>query len=241
MIVWNAKDPNEVVAYPVDWSGDLGRDTITAHDFTLMTGDAVISKLAYGLQSLVAYIGGGTDETTSTFLYRITTEAGQTLERNFSLYVAANANSFRPATTIKRTLLEQAFTECALNGWEYDITPEEKNTALTRLDMLMAELRGRGVDLGYNMPNTIGQGDMDDESGIPDAAVFGVATLLALRLCPTMGKTMSKESREAQTQAMKALRSASIIALPTMRFRNGTPSGSGNKPWGTRYPYSITG
>jgi hypothetical protein len=116
--------------------------------------------------------------------------------------------------TTKRQLIEQMFTECGLNGWEYDISPEEKDRALTRLDALMAELQGRGISLGYNFPAEIGAGDLDDDLGTPDQAFYGLATLGAERLAPTMGKTQTRESRMALTAAMKAVRSAAAVLVP---------------------------
>jgi len=142
-----------------------------------------------------------------------------------------------PAFT-KRQLVEQAFSECALNGWEYDITADEKDTALTRLDTLMWELLGRGYDLGYNFPGVIGGGDLDDAAGIPPQAFNACSIMLATRLCPTMGKTQAAESRRAMTEAMRAI--VGYQTLGTMQLSRGTPIGSGNKPWATRNPFTLT-
>lgn len=153
--------------------------------------------------------------------------------------IVTEATTPLTATATKRQLVEQAFTECSINGWEYDIEPDEKDTALTRLDALMRELQGRDLELGYSFPAQIGTGSLDDQLGCADQAFFALAILLAERLCPTMGKTQSKESRIALHNAMKALRSATT-QIPTMQLAIGTPLGSGNKPWSTRYPYTLT-
>lgn len=240
MTVWKPKDPNETVAYSTDWSADLGSDPITAYTCVVASGDAVVANTVRSGWTVKFYISGGTNETTSTFLHTVTTKSGQVLERNFSLYVGDGENPFYPTSTTKRQLVEQMFTECALNGWEYDLTPDEKDVALTRLDALMWELRGRGIDVGYNFPISIGSGDLDDELGAPDQAFFGLALMGAERLCPTMGKAMSKESRIALNTAQKAVISAATGFVPFMKFAPGTPIGSGNKPWATRYPFSTT-
>ena len=238
MVVWPPKDPDETVAYSIDWAGQLGVDTIASNTFVVSTGDATISKVVLSAQSLRAYIAGGTDATTTTFLNTITTGNGQTLERSFSLYVGDGESSYQTTSTTKRQLVEQMFTECALNGWEYDLTADEKDTALTRLDMLMWELKGRGMNLGYNFPTAIGAGSLDDELGCPDQAFFALAILGAERLCPTMGKTQSRESRIAMNNAMKALYNVDLGIMP-MNYSRGTAVGSGNKPWATRYPFAI--
>ncbi|MBB4857008.1 hypothetical protein HNO88_000305 [Novosphingobium chloroacetimidivorans] len=132
--------------------------------------------------------------------------------------------------TTKRQLIEQMFVECGVNGWEYDIQPEEKQKALTRLDALMAELAGRGMALGYNAPDEIGGGDLDDELGVPDQAFYGLAVLGAERLSPTMGKTQSVATRQALTAAMKAVRSAALVLVPDQAVGN-MRVGSGNRWW----------
>jgi hypothetical protein len=81
---------------------------------------------------------------------------------------------------------------------------------------------------------------LSDDLGCPDQAFFGLSILLALRLCPTMGKKLSAESRQAMNDAMKAVRSAAAVLVPVARLASGTPIGSGNKPWSTRYPFSMT-
>lgn len=239
-IIWNPKDPAETVAYPDDWSGELGNDSIASYVMTISSGTATIAKQQMEARALTFWITGGTDATTTTFACTVTTSTGQVLERSYSLYVATGANSYQPTSTTKRQLVEQMFTECAVNGWEYDITADEKDTALTRLDALMWELRGRGVDIGYNFPLGIGQGDLDDVLGCPDQAFYGLSILGAERLCPTMGKKQSMESRIALTAAMKAVRSAAVTLVPSSQIAPATPIGSGNKPWSSRYPFSMT-
>lgn len=236
---WKPKDPNETVAYTADWSDQLGSDVIASYTM-VATGTASISNQKQSARSIKFYVTGGTDGTTTTFLNTVTTNTGQVLERTYSLYVASGESSFMPTSTTKRQLVEQMFTECALNGWEYDLTPEEKDTALTRLDALMWELLGRGIDLGYNFPISIGGGDLDDDLGCPDQAFFGLALMGAERLCPTMGKTMSKESRIALVAANKAVIASASGFVPTVKLAPGTPIGSGNKPWSSRYPFSMT-
>jgi hypothetical protein len=237
---WNPKSPGETVAYVADWFNQLGDEYISTFTFTVTSGDATISSQVQSDSAIKVWIAGGTDGTTTSFLNTVTTNSGQVLQRTYTLLVKEGANSYQPSTTTKRTLVGQAFNECAINGWEYDIDAAETDTALTRLDMLMWELLGRGLDLGYNFPSAIGSGDLDDTLGAPDQAVFGLAVLLAERLSPTMGKTQSRESRIALFNAMKAVQASANFVVPTMQFTTGTALGAGNKPWSTRYPF-VTG
>lgn len=150
--------------------------------------------------------------------------------------IVADSTTAATSTATKRQLVEQAFSEVALNGWEFDITADEKETALTRLDALMYELSGRGVSVAYAFPTQLGGGDLDDMLGCPDTVFFALAILLAKRLCPTMGKTFSAESRVALREAERTLFVVGMT-VPTVTYAPGTPIGSGNKPWANRYPF----
>lgn len=228
-LIWNPKDPDATVAYTDDWSNELGGDAIASYVLTIESGDALIDKEENSPSAVTAWIKDGTDQTTTTFKTVVTTDTGQILIREYSLLISAGANSFQPTTATKRSLIGQAYTECALNGWEYDISPDELDKALLRLDMLAAELTGRGLDVGYNAPYAVGQGSLNDDLGCPDQAFFGLAVLLAQRLCPTMGKKLPQESRETLNTAMKAVRSAATTLIPSMRLARGTPLGAGNR------------
>ncbi len=234
--IWNPKDAAETVAYSDDWTNELAGDSIASYTFVKDSGDAAIVKDESSLSTITTWISGGTDQTTTAFTATVTTDSGQVLIREYSLLISAGANSYQPTTTTKRDLIGQAYTECAINGWEYDIQPEELDKALTRLDMLASELTGRGIDISYNAPYAIGQGSLNDELGCPDQAFFGLAVLLAQRLCPTMGKTMGAESKMTLTAAMKAVRSAASSLVPSMILARGTPLGSGNRSWPGMWP-----
>lgn len=143
------------------------------------------------------------------------------------------------STATKRQLIKQAFSECAVNGWEYDIEPEEKSGALTRLDALMRELEAAGLSLSYTFPSGIGQGDLDDMLGCPDGAFHGLSVLLAQRLCPTMGKTMNAESRVALYEAKRAVRACAAYAPPSVTLGTNTPVGAGNRYSAVNYPFAT--
>ncbi len=236
--IWNPKKPTETVAYSDDWTNELAGDAIASYTLVIDSGDATILKDESSASTITAWIEDGTDGTTTLFTATVTTDSGQILIREYSLLVAAGANSFLPTTTTKRSLIGQAYIEVALNGWEYDIGPEELEKALVRLDMLSSELVLRGIDINYNAPSAIGFGDLDDELGCPDGAFFGLAILLAKRLCPSMGKKLSMESREALDAAEKALRASAKMLVPNMRLARSTPLGSGNRTW-PLYPFSV--
>jgi hypothetical protein len=128
----------------------------------------------------------------------------------------------------KRELIAEALTELGLQGYEFDTTPEEQQTALRRLDTLLGTWEAKGVRVGYAFPATPGASDLDDESGLPDSAVETVYLNLAIRLAPTYGKAVSAMSKKAAREGYDAL--LWQAAQPqNQQLRAGMPAGAGNK------------
>lgn len=128
----------------------------------------------------------------------------------------------------KRELIEQAFGELALAGHEFDITPEEQQTALYRLDVLMATWEMRNIRLGYAMPATPGASDLDEDSGLPDSANEAAFMALAMRLAAGYGKSLSPDQRRIGREAFAPLLRAA--AQPqSQQLPGGMPLGAGNR------------
>jgi hypothetical protein len=139
----------------------------------------------------------------------------------------------------KGDIIDSAFEECGRAGFVFDTQPEEKTTALRRLNALMYELRdSKGIDLGYDfpLPGTLGSGS--ELSGIPWSVLDAVVTMLALRIAPAMGKTLSPESKAAFARSTALLQSV-YASIPTMELAGKTPLGQGNR-WGTTFSWSVT-
>lgn len=238
--VLTPKRSDETVRYLIDWTEQLALTVDTLDDFTLTldSGSITLSDEQNAGPIIYFLAAGGTDAETQEITCQITTVGGQTLVRNLTLLVSDTAIAIVPQTTTKGAIVTQAFVECGLAGYEFNVTPDEQAEALTRLDSMMAQWRGPGTELQipYNAPAVIGDSDLSDESGIPDFAFNGVAVSLALRICPQMGKTMSAESRVAYAQSMNAIRAACTVT-PERRLQRTTPRGAGNKPFSTWNPY----
>jgi len=126
----------------------------------------------------------------------------------------------------KRQIIELAFSEAGIAGYEFGRTPEEVTDALTRLNAMMAEWKGmRGLDLGYEQPH-YGVGNADALSGIPHETLNVVASFLALRICPMMGAALSAEARGNLNRSLKLLESH-YATIPTMPLQANTPRGAG--------------
>jgi hypothetical protein len=244
---WPAKSPNDIVTYEVDWTSELG--LLTPPTSVNITVDGVTLDSSRTLATVTfVTLSGGTSGTVATVSYEVTTQTGvngappETFNQIWSLLIADSVEQQNPSTQTKQTIVEMAFEEIGLAGYEFDATPEETYSALRRLDALMGEWKspGVGLDIGYNAPTTFGGGLLTDVSGIPDEAINTVVMSLALRIMPAIGKTMSPETKAALTSGFLALK-ATYSTIPERALQRGTPRGAGNKPWSTWNPYGGYG
>lgn len=131
----------------------------------------------------------------------------------------------------KRQLIDEAYGELALQGYVFDISPEEQQTALRRLDTMMATWEARGVRVGYPFPSSPDDSDLDEDSGLPSSAVETVYLNLAIRLAAGKGKQLSVDTRRTAGQGYDTLLWAAAQPIP-QQLPNTLPRGAGNKPWG---------
>jgi len=137
----------------------------------------------------------------------------------------------------KRDIIELAFADCGLAGYEFDRTPEEQSLALRQLNALMMETPWDG--LGYDQP-AYGVGQAEGGSGIPDFAINAVAQYLAIRIAPSIGVTLPAEHAKTAARSLMALQSQ-IATIPTVEFPGNTVRGSGHRSWGNGIGYPYTG
>lgn len=131
----------------------------------------------------------------------------------------------------KRQLIEEAFKEIGLAGYVYDLTPDQLQTALRRMDAMVGGWNANGVRIGYPLVVNPDNSDIDSDSGVPDFALEAIFTNLALRIAPMFGKTISPETR--QNADMSYNNMANQVALPTIerQMPQTMPRGQGTKPW----------
>ena len=132
----------------------------------------------------------------------------------------------------KRQLVEAAFEEVGLAPHTFELQPERLEFALRRMDAMVAEWTTTGLRIGYNAA-----GGLNDDSGVSAQNVNVVFLHLALRISPSLGKTVSADTRSSATAAMNAL----YIAAAQPVQRQQPPDmlrGEGQRPWrGTGYTF----
>jgi len=130
----------------------------------------------------------------------------------------------------KRQFVEQAFSEIGLAGYIFDLSPEQLQTAVRQLDSMMATWNGKGIKLGYPIPISPENSDLDQETGVSLEANEAIYLMLAIRIAPGFGKAVPPSTATLAKMAYDVL--LQIAARPPQQQFPGTlPSGAGNKTW----------
>lgn len=130
----------------------------------------------------------------------------------------------------KRQFVNQAFEEIGYAEYAYDLQPEQLQSALRRLDSMLSTWNGRTIRLGYPLPSSPQDSELDEETGVPDVANEAIYLNLALRLAPIVGKVVSIETKMAARDAYKELLKRAAVPHE-MQLPETMPAGQGNKPW----------
>jgi hypothetical protein len=130
----------------------------------------------------------------------------------------------------KLQFVQAAFEEIGLASYVFDLQPQQIESALRRLDAMMADWNGKGIRLAYPIPSNPENSDINAETGVPDSANEAIITNLALRLAPSYGKQIMPQTQVVARNAYQTL--LSRATTPAEQQMPGTmPAGAGNKPW----------
>src|SRR5205085_9328244 len=124
--------------------------------------------------------------------------------------------------TTKRDLILLAAEEFGV-GSAFDLSPEDLQSGLRRLDNLAAEWDGKTIRVGNNLG-----GGLDDSAGIPDTANSAFVSNLAVRWAPSMGKVVSSDTRTTAREGFNTLY-GSMQRKPQAPRPSHLPVGAGNR------------
>jgi len=132
----------------------------------------------------------------------------------------------------KRQFVAAAFEEIGLASYVFDLQPEQLQSAMRRLDAMMADWNGKGIRLGYPLPGSPQDSDLDEPTLGPDSANQAVITNLAIRLAPSYGKQVMIETKAVAKDSYNTL--LQRATMPSEQQLPSTmPAGAGRKPWRT--------
>lgn len=127
----------------------------------------------------------------------------------------------------KRQCVQAALSEIGLATYAFDLSADQIEQALWRLDAMLGEWNARGIRLGYPLPANPNNSDATADSGIPDSSYEAVITNLALKLAPSYGKTVGNETRATARQSLNTL--YALSAKPKEMRIQDIPMGAGHK------------
>lgn len=139
---------------------------------------------------------------------------------------------------LKRDLIQTAFEICGQAGYEFELTPEEYESALRRLNGLMYEWQGRGITTGFNFPVANSLGSPEEESGLAWEDQEATSQTLARRMAPSIGKNLGDQAKAEYKGTMDAFFARHITLMPSEMGRQ-TPRGQGNRYWNGPRPYFV--
>lgn len=139
-------------------------------------------------------------------------------------------------TWTKRQLIEQAYEEIGLANYVYDLTDERLQSAMYKLDSMMAVWHHKNLFLSYPISRSPQNADLDEDTTIPDYAAEAVYSNLALRLASAIGRTVSQELKQTAWYSYQGLLAQSTRPRE-IQWPDTLPRGAGNKPvrWDERF------
>lgn len=130
--------------------------------------------------------------------------------------------------TTKRQIIEMAYDSIGLASYAFDLQPEQIEAARRELDAMVSDWNGRGIRFGYPIPSSPENGDVDDESGVPDWALEAVYRNLAIRRAMAHGKQVTPMFAAYAKSAKDSVIARSV--KPTERkMPGGHPLGAGHR------------
>lgn len=126
----------------------------------------------------------------------------------------------------KRQFVEAAFDEIGLTD---STDNEQKQSALKRMDAMVASWSKRGIRIGYPLPTSPEDSSLDDETNVPDSANEVIISGLAIKISPSYGKAVQRETKVAFRESFRVLLT-DAVEPKERQFPDSLPRGSGHKP-----------
>jgi hypothetical protein len=127
----------------------------------------------------------------------------------------------------KREIVNQAFEEIGFASYNFDLDPDQLQSALRKLDSMMATWNIRGVRISFPLASSPDVSDLDQDTELPDWAIEAVYKNLSIRIAPSLGKVLSRETKADAKNAYNTL--LMMNTKPKEMQITGLPRGAGNK------------
>jgi hypothetical protein len=130
----------------------------------------------------------------------------------------------------KRQFVEASLEEIGLASYVFDLSPQQIESAVRRLDAQMASWNALGIRVGYPLPGSPQDTGLDDETNVPDSAYEAIITNLGIKLAPSYGKTVSADTKATAKRTYDTLLSRAAMPME-MQLPASMPRGAGAKAY----------
>ena len=127
----------------------------------------------------------------------------------------------------RRQFVKKAFEAVGLASYVFDLDTDELEAAGQSLDAMIAEWNGRGIRLGYPIPLNPEDGDLDEQTKVPDWANSAISLNLGIILADGIGKQHSPSLLARAKAALNGVMARA--AMPSEMQPSSLPAGAGHK------------
>ena len=131
------KSPDSTRFYVIDYSKLLGSDAIASWSIEVTSGSASIVRTVFNFQAIGFMVEGGIVDETCSFTITINTIARQVFPDTTALYIVANEDDLDYSVVTKQQIITFARQDLRLSGYTFDLSPDELQAMLDKLDALM--------------------------------------------------------------------------------------------------------
>lgn len=124
-----------------------------------------------------------------------------------------------------------AFEELGLGSYVFDLSPDQLESALRRLDAMIAGWSSNGIRISYPLPDNPQDSDIDVPSGVPDWCNEAIFLNLAVRLAPQYGKSVTPDTKMLADMSYNNMTNQTSYPTPERVMPGFFPRGAGQKAW----------
>lgn len=128
----------------------------------------------------------------------------------------------------KGKYVEAAFNMATITPYVFDLQPEDLETGLLFLDIMMAEWNAKGIRLSYPLPSSQSVSSLTEETNVPDMANSAIISNLAVMISAAYGKAVSQTLSKIAADSFATLM-ARFADAPPMQLPGTMPAGAGSR------------
>lgn len=132
----------------------------------------------------------------------------------------------------KRDVISMAFEEIAIANGGFQADNDMYQSALKRLNLMIAGWQKLGIAPNYVIPTTPEtNSDLTSDAVLTNDELDTAYMMLAVRIAPSYGKQLDPLFKSMADNKFSLLRNRVAVTIPDRVIPGSVPFGAGNKPW----------